>query len=706
MENESNKLEEVSFQLTYSAIKMFGKQLYSNASSAISELVANGIDAKARVVKILIDVFDKSNSKIEIFDSGIGMTSEDIREKYIKIGHNKRKDFASQNDKTMGRKGIGKLAALYLSNKFCIFTKSKITHELSAWELDVSKTEDEDTPQLVKQNKIYQGIFKKEFDKCKGGTIISLENVDLTGFAERTFEALKVKLSNLFLYDKLSTDVKICIREQENDEYIFKPIEKQIAFKNMCCVYTDTPQGFSFLKDNSYNMKFKTKTGEERKFTQKVEIKNFSDLKGINFSGDAIFEGKRKHYQLKGWVGIHTTIDTDEAFQNDKRFIKNKIYSPNQLRVYVRNKLAVANVLEHLGNTRAFANYIEGEVSFDILDDDELTDIATAGRQDFDTSDDRFQLLISLLTPIANSLVRNRQEVADKVKRLKDKVDRQINSKAKEIFGRDVKKELDKIQGLTKEIKQQALNISLEKLSGGNAEPKCNYTLFISHARKDSIFSDFIYHYLVSKGFCGDDSKEDCEIFYSSSGLDNDNLDPLSLRIRDFIIAKDNDILFITSKNFKNSEYCLFEGGAAWATKSIEDYKIWNLDNYDNIPKFLTNGKSEYVFEAINIESYDLKPYDYKNIVNIINNIIAHLNKNKEVKGEKPVGLISLPQFPDEVQLKKTGKCYRDYYDADLMDYWDTYVKCNADDYIRENKKLAGVVKTGIFSYLKLWNKG
>ena len=40
-------MDGIKFTLTYSALKMFGKQLYSNVSSAISELVANGLDAKA-----------------------------------------------------------------------------------------------------------------------------------------------------------------------------------------------------------------------------------------------------------------------------------------------------------------------------------------------------------------------------------------------------------------------------------------------------------------------------------------------------------------------------------------------------------------------------------------------------------------------------------------------------------------------------------
>lgn len=52
------------------------------------------------------------------------MNYKDLVEKYTLIGKNKREEESdneiinSYKDKVMGRKGIGKLAALYLSNKY------------------------------------------------------------------------------------------------------------------------------------------------------------------------------------------------------------------------------------------------------------------------------------------------------------------------------------------------------------------------------------------------------------------------------------------------------------------------------------------------------------------------------------------------------------------------------------------------------------
>ena len=112
------------FNFSYSALKLLGKNLYNNSAAAISELVANGLDAKAKNVYVYIDMSDKAHSVIEIMDDGMGMDYNDLAEKYVWIGRNKREDtdiLAEDRKNVMGRKGIGKLAALFLSNNYRYF---------------------------------------------------------------------------------------------------------------------------------------------------------------------------------------------------------------------------------------------------------------------------------------------------------------------------------------------------------------------------------------------------------------------------------------------------------------------------------------------------------------------------------------------------------------------------------------------------------
>lgn len=77
--------------------------------------------------------------------------------------------------------------------------------------------------------------------------------------------------------------------------------------------------------------------------------------------------------------------------------------------------MAVENFLDYVKNTQAFANYIEGEISFDILDDNELGDIATSNRQGFVEDNERVQLLIDILKPIINALIRARSNIGTQI---------------------------------------------------------------------------------------------------------------------------------------------------------------------------------------------------------------------------------------------------------------------------------------------------
>lgn len=169
--------QSIPFTMNYNALKMFGRQLYSNAWAAISELVANGFDAKAENVYLYIDMRDKTNATIELCDNGIGMTEDDLKTKYVRIGRNRRNE--NQNDTAAGRKGIGKLAALYLSDNYQIIVKRD--GDVSAWSVDVSDMDDESVPSLkpISHENIRVACANYWNDKViPHGTMIRLQGVD------------------------------------------------------------------------------------------------------------------------------------------------------------------------------------------------------------------------------------------------------------------------------------------------------------------------------------------------------------------------------------------------------------------------------------------------------------------------------------------------------------------------------------------------
>ncbi len=202
------------------------------------------------------------------------------------------------------------------------------------------------------------------------------------------------------------------------DHQTFQSVDKSIAFKNMCAFYNNLEIDFSKRLADGVIITSAIKEINEKK--RKVEIldKNIfkvSGEKNFHLPNGEISKDEFP-YKMEGWIGIHTSIKKEDAILNDPDYLRNKAYRPNQLRLYVRKKLAVENFLEYVKNTQAFSNYIEGEISFDILDDNHLGDIATSNRQGFVEDDERVQLLIGILNPIINSLIRSRIKLANLLK--------------------------------------------------------------------------------------------------------------------------------------------------------------------------------------------------------------------------------------------------------------------------------------------------
>lgn len=434
-----NTKDEIYFNFSYFALRLLGKGLYSNAWTAIAELVANGFDANAKNVKIYINATNKEKSVIEIFDDGYGMGYEDLVNKYTLIGRDKRDDKTIDEEtkrQLMGRKGIGKLAALYLSKRYYLISKTK--KESSAWCLDSLDAKDSDVPRLdridAKKIKIESGSF---WEKNKTGTMIKLTDVDLRNFGVQSLKGLKARLADFFLTDVLDGKMEVAFLTHRGEKINFEKVEKEIAFKNMYALFNNTSRNVE--KELCQSLFFKSsikQIANKKRNTIFFDRKKFPDTSGEQcfLLSDGRKTKKRLPYKLEGWIGIHATIDKESASSNDSRYLKNKVYNPNKLRLYVRKKLAVENFLDYLHNTQAFSNYIEGEISFDILDNDKLPDIATTNRQGFDEDSDRIQLLIDILKPIVNALIKRRVDIGEEIKQeekdYKEEQERIANEKA------------------------------------------------------------------------------------------------------------------------------------------------------------------------------------------------------------------------------------------------------------------------------------
>jgi hypothetical protein len=332
--------------------------------------------------------------------------------------------------------------------------------------------------------------------------------------------------------------------------------------------------------------------------------------------------------------------------------------------------------LNQLGLTGTYANYIEGEVSFDLLDEDGLPDIATSNRQDFDETDGRIVLLRALTRPVVRRLIKDRTDLAAEVTALAKKEKERRESESKAQFSAQVQEELSQYSGLDEQDREEIRATITNKIEG-DVSAKQRYRVFISHARSDKIFASFIDEVLQSRG-----AKSD-EIFYTSrTGDVKAALDDRSLGviIRQSIVDVNTLIFYLTSRNFMESQYCLFEGGAGWATRGVSEYLKLNLD-YGSIPAFLTNGKAEICL--LNDGSIELSPelHNYL-VVGVLNPMIEHLNRGRAISGEEEIPLFDAPATPSEMELRRSGTVARDHFEPMIVEHWDLLVQPNVVTYV------------------------
>ncbi len=122
-------MEGEALQLTFDpmTIEHLGSNMYSRLPNAVAELVANSYDADA--TRIVVRVRGRGdNQYIAVDDDGHGMSRNDLAEKYLRIGRNRRQqhpDGLSESGKrhVSGKKGLGKLALFGIGSVVEVETK-------------------------------------------------------------------------------------------------------------------------------------------------------------------------------------------------------------------------------------------------------------------------------------------------------------------------------------------------------------------------------------------------------------------------------------------------------------------------------------------------------------------------------------------------------------------------------------------------------
>jgi uncharacterized protein (TIGR02391 family) len=224
------QLRELELKFDPQTIRHLGLKMYSTLPPAMAELISNAYDADAS--KVLIELKEENNVPREIYiiDNGDGLSYNEINDKFLVIGRNRRLDEGDQPSKKYGRKptgkkGLGKLALFGLANEIIIRTIKNNT--LNEFILDWEK--------LSQATGVYKPsatIINETITEANGTTIILQKLKRVTPF---NASSLADSLSRFFIFDndfnvsiETSTGDKIIITNKRKYETINREFEWDI----------------------------------------------------------------------------------------------------------------------------------------------------------------------------------------------------------------------------------------------------------------------------------------------------------------------------------------------------------------------------------------------------------------------------------------------------------------------------------------------
>nr|WP_238351108.1 TIGR02391 family protein [Kribbella shirazensis] len=178
--------------------------MYSHLPNALAELIANSYDADATRVEVIVRN-DAGGGSVTVRDNGHGMDFDDLQEKYLRIGRNRRAQGEGRSESgrrvVAGKKGLGKLALFGIGERIELTTKRRgVTdnlHVVMSWNAIKSATGSEYKPDLT----------RTEADSDRHGTIVELREL------RRRSPVNAVELANSLarLFGYLDADFEIVV---------------------------------------------------------------------------------------------------------------------------------------------------------------------------------------------------------------------------------------------------------------------------------------------------------------------------------------------------------------------------------------------------------------------------------------------------------------------------------------------------------------
>lgn len=550
-------------------LELLGPNLYTNIYYVLAELIANAYDADAHNVYIIAN-----EDAITVEDDGTGMSYEngDIK-KYLNVAVVSR---TTENDsltklkrKKMGRKGIGKLAALSVSENVLI--KTICGGEKSGFILSRHINNDRKLDSIPDD----QISFKKV---TNNGTAIVMQKPQYK--LHNSFKAIKKNLLKIF--PLVNEDFKIHLMHDNKEEEVIEDFDKEMVSELATLITLGNE--FEYLNE-FFKPKFSDKKDELKENKAAVvipiEMTNNRD------------EKREYNVEIKGWIGTYESTRGRKSEVTD--------FPDNFISLFANKKMGEFNILPAVGKNRLAEVYVVGQLHVDIFELTELPDIALSNRQGYKSDDPRYQAVLEHVREILlPQILKKRDVFVDLTNKEKDEQKWKKQQKNEESFRQKVDRFRENTtENIAQEISSK-IEIPVEKVDFiktviSNEINKNSPALgikskidsqkkriLISHTFKDKDLADVVYDMLIFNNVPPED------ILYTSC---DDQISRIPEEygvydyLRNFFVDSYSTekiyVIFVTSENTRTSWGALVEVGAAWITKV--EHKIFNI--YDFRPE-------------------------------------------------------------------------------------------------------------------------
>ncbi|MDD2477250.1 MAG: ATP-binding protein, partial [Dysgonamonadaceae bacterium] len=471
-------------------LELLGPNLYTNIYYVLAELIANAYDADAKNVYIIANPDD-----IRVEDDGHGMSYKngDI-ERYLNVAgvsrSNEEESYTrSGSRRKMGRKGVGKLAALSVSESVNVLTVAN--GEKSGFVL-ARHPEEGNKLKEIEEDDINFSFIKE----C--GTAIIMKQPQYR--IHKTLQAVKRNLLKIF--PLVNSDFRLHII-RDNEEVIIEDFDKNIVTE-LCTLITIGEKFYSLtdLVPNYFPSRRSDLIERNEVFKTPIVLKN------------RLGEEREYILEIQGWIGTYTSTRGRKVEMTD--------FPDNFISLFANKKMGEFNILPTIGQNKLIEVFVVGQLHVDLFELSELPDMALSNRQGYKSDDPRYEIVRDYVRyTLLPEVLRKRELYTDLTKAEKKRKSIEIQKKDEERFKKIIdefrkntsRKAAENIANLGTGIPQDAIENAINQSINDNSPDlglksiidSQKKKILISQTYPDKPLADILYRFLVYNNVPSDD---------------------------------------------------------------------------------------------------------------------------------------------------------------------------------------------------------